>query len=130
MLRVEQQTEKFSGPFAKVRTHHFNYGSPGEQPEKVWQVIRGGGHAKLTVGAEVMGHGHVHPAFKDQIRIGEQEVYYTKDGRAVTVKLEQIEGLPSGPASDMIKQDGEDELGYLYMGTVVALEVPLKKTVK
>lgn len=131
MLRVEQQTEQISGLFGKFRAHHFNYGQPGEQPEGIWQVIRGGADARLEVGADVMGHGHIHPAFKNQIVIGAQEVYHTKDGRSVSVKLEQINGLsPLGSVVGMIKQDG-DKIGYQFYGKVVAIgSAPLKKSKK
>ncbi len=128
MLRVETQLEKFAGLNGRIRAHHFNYAYPGEQAECIWHVIGGGANAKLEVGADVMGHGHVHPEFIEHIVIGAKEVYYTKDGRAVTVKLEQIDGLPSSFSGEgMINQDREDELGYLFFGKVVCLEVPLKK---
>ena len=111
--------------------HHFNWGSPGEQPERIWQVIRGGSNAKLEPGAEVEGHGHVHPSFTDSIKIGAQEIYYTEDDQKVMVTLTQIDGLSSsGPGENMIQQEGEDELGYYYIGTVVAVEPSLKKSKK
>lgn len=131
MLRVEQQHERFSGLFGRVRAHHFNYGPRGVRREGIWGVIDVGAGARLEVGAEVMGHGHIQPIFKNQIVIGAQEVYHMKDGRPVSVKLEQINGLSQlGSGVGLIKQD-RDEIGYLFFGQVVAIgQAPLKKPKK
>jgi hypothetical protein len=125
---INGRPEPFMG---KIMAHHFNWGEPGEQPERIWQVIRGGDAAKLKPGAEVQGHGHVHPAFVDSIKIGTKQIYYTEDGRKVMIELTQIDGLiPEGLGEGMIKQDGEDERGYYYIGRVVAVESPLNKSQK
>ncbi len=126
MLRVEQQGEKFSGPFAKVRAHHFNYGSFGEQPQGIWRVIRGGSNPIFRVGQDVIGHEHVDTDFVDTISFGQTiATTYpgTKDKR-ISVKLNLVEGLaPLETNSEhaMISQVGEDEVGYLFCGTIVEI---------
>lgn len=120
MLKVDQEQRQYAGSFSRFHAHVFNYGSPGEQPQGIWQRIRGGANTTIEVGADVIGHEHVNPAFVGEISIGEEIETRLPDGRYARVELTSVQGLRTSADPDMIKQDGEDELGYKFTGEVVS----------
>jgi len=97
--------------FDGVRAHHYNYAYPGEQPEGIWQRIRGGiaPSDKLVVGADVMGHYHIgdnsNLSIKDEI-----EMQFGKETWLVKVTNRSQNG------EEMIRQEGEDETGHHIFG--------------
>lgn len=125
MVRVEQQLEHHGSFFAKFRAHHFNYGRLGEQPQGIWHIIRGGSNPPFRVGQDVEGHEHVHPNFVDRIKFDRiVDTTYPGTKKKVTVKLNLVEGLaPLGTNGEhhMINQVDEDEVGYRFCGTIVAI---------
>jgi len=124
-----KNNEKGKSIIGNFRSHHFNYGTIGEQPEGIWQVIRGGANAHYEVGADVRGHGHIDESQRGQLVQGAMIEYQVPgDQRWFVVELDSINGIYE-VNKDKICQ-GEDEFGYEFFGKIVEIRDTLIKKKK